>query len=159
MSTATAAIEVPCAPDTAFVLFTRDIGRWWKRGTRYWNDADRGRELRFEPQAGGHLVEVHDPESGAGFEIGRVLVWEPGERLVFTWRQDDWGPAETTKVEVRFEPAGAGTRVTVEHSGWERVPSAGPGTSEGYGHGWAELLDFYLDYLNTTNYLKTTEAG
>jgi len=49
----------------------------------------------------------------------------------------------SASVEVRFEPAGRGTRVTVEHSGWERVPSAGPGLSEGYRHGWAELLGFY----------------
>jgi uncharacterized protein YndB with AHSA1/START domain len=155
MNSATAAVEVPCDPDTAFSLFTRDIGRWWKRGTRYWNDADRGRELRFEPPsaespAGGRLIEVYDQETGAGFELGRVLAWEPGKRLVFTWRQDDWGPAESTEVEVRFERAGAGTRVVVEHGGWERVRSAGPGLSEGYGHGWAELLGYYREHLETT---------
>jgi uncharacterized protein YndB with AHSA1/START domain len=143
MTTATATVEVPCDPDTAFDIFTRDIGAWWKRGTRYWNDSAQGRELRFEPQVGGRLLEVHDLETGEGFEIGRVLAWEPGKRLVFTWRQDNWGPTETTDVEVRFEPSGSGTLVTVEHGGWDRVPSAGPGISEGYGQGWAELLGFY----------------
>jgi uncharacterized protein YndB with AHSA1/START domain len=153
MSTAaaTAAIDVPCDPDTAFALFTSDIGRWWKRGTRYWNDAERGQELRFEPGPGGRLTEVHDRDTGAGFEIGRVLAWEPGRRLVFTWRQDDWGPGESTEVEVRFEAwpvegGGAGTRVTVEHRGWDRVPSAGPGPGDGYGAGWAELLGFYAGF-------------
>jgi uncharacterized protein YndB with AHSA1/START domain len=144
MTTATAAVEVPCDPDTAFDVFTADIGAWWMRGTRYWNDAARGQELRFEPHVGGRLLEVHDLETGEGFEIGRVLVWEPGKRLVFTWRQDDWGPSEVTEVEVRFEPARSGTRVTVEHGGWDRVPAAGPGISEGYGQGWAELLGFYV---------------
>lgn len=142
-ATATATVEVPCDPDTAFEVFTADIGAWWKRGTPYWNDAARGRELRFEPRAGGRLLEVHDLETGEGFEIGRVLVWEPGKRLVFTWRQADWGSSESTDVEVRFEPAGSGTRVTVKHGGWDRVASAGPGLSEGYGQGWAELLGFY----------------
>jgi uncharacterized protein YndB with AHSA1/START domain len=142
-TTAIAAVEVPCDPEKAFDIFTRDIRTWWKRGTRYWNDAARGRELRFEPHAGGRLLEVHDLETGQGFEIGRVLAWEPGKRLVFTWRQDDWDPSESTEVEVRFEPAGSGTRVTVEHGGWDHVPSAGPGMSEGYGQGWAELLAFY----------------
>jgi uncharacterized protein YndB with AHSA1/START domain len=143
MSTASASVEVPCDPDTAFGIFTADIGIWWKRGTRYWNDSVKGREMRFEPHVGGRLIEVQDAETGAGLEIGRVLAWEPGKRLVFTWRQEDWKTAESTDVEVRFEPAGHGTRVTVEHSGWERVPSAGPGLSEGYRHGWAELLGFY----------------
>jgi uncharacterized protein YndB with AHSA1/START domain len=144
-STATASIEVAVDPDTAFTVFTADIGVWWKRGTPYWNDAERGRELRFEPEVGGRLIEVHDQGSGEGFEIGRVLVWEPGRRLVFTWRQGDWGTSETTDVEVRFEAVGQGTRVTVEHGGWDRVPSAGPGLSAGYSHGWAELLGFYAE--------------
>jgi hypothetical protein len=39
MSTATAAVEVPCDPGTAFDIFTGDIGTWWKRGTRYRNDS------------------------------------------------------------------------------------------------------------------------
>jgi uncharacterized protein YndB with AHSA1/START domain len=134
---------VACDPETAFTVFTTEIGTWWKRGTPYWNDAERGRRLRFEPHVGGRLVEVHDLDNGEGFEIGRVLVWEPGRRLVFTWRQGDWGASETTDVEVRFEPCEQGTRVTVEHGGWERVPSAAPGLRDGYGHGWAELLGFY----------------
>ena len=143
MSTAIAAIEVPCGPDTAFDIFSGDIGIWWKPGTRYWNDSARGVELRLEPHVGGRLIEVHDAGTGDGFEIGRVLVWEPGKRLVFTWRQDDWPASEFTEVEVRFEPAGSGTLVTVEHGGWDRVRSAGPGITDGYSHGWQELLGFY----------------
>jgi len=145
MSTATAAVEVPCNPDTAFDIFTDDIGTWWKRGTRYWNDSARGVELRLEPHVGGRLLEVYDTGTGEGFEIGRVLVWEPGKRLVFTWRQDDWAASEFTEVEVRFEPSGTGTRVTVEHGGWDRVSSAGPGMADGYSHGWQELLGFYAE--------------
>ncbi|MFD8079194.1 SRPBCC domain-containing protein [Streptomyces sp. NPDC059718] len=144
-ATATASIEVAVDPDTAFTVFTADIGAWWKRGTPYWNDAEHGQELRFEPQVGGRLIEVHDQESGEGFEIGCVLVWEPGRRLVFTWRQGDWGASETTEVEVRFEAAGQGTRVIVEHGGWDRVPSAGPSMHTGYSHGWAELLGYYAE--------------
>jgi uncharacterized protein YndB with AHSA1/START domain len=143
VSTATATVEVPCGLDRAFDIFTRDIGTWWKRGTPYWNDSDQGKELRFEPHVGGRLIEVHDVVTGEGFEIGRVLAWEPGKRLVFTWRQDDWDPSESTDVEVRFDPTGTGTLVTVEHGGWEHVPSADPGMSAGYTQGWAELLGFY----------------
>jgi uncharacterized protein YndB with AHSA1/START domain len=140
---ATATVAVPCDPATAFEIFTRDIGAWWKRGNRYWNDAAKGLMLRLEPRVGGRLVEVHDLATGEGFEIGRVLVWEPGKRLVFTWRQENWGQTESTDVEVRFEPSGSGTLVTIEHGGWDRVLSAGPGLGEGYREGWAELLGFY----------------
>jgi len=143
VSTATATIEVPCDPDTAFDIFTGDIGTWWKRGTHYRNDADRGREVRFEPKVGGRLIEVYDLASGEGFEIGRVLVWEPGKRLVFTWCVANRAPGESTDVEVRFEPSAAGTLVTLEHSGWDRVPTATAGQIDGYSEGWAELLGFY----------------
>jgi uncharacterized protein YndB with AHSA1/START domain len=143
MTTAIATVEVPCDPDTAFAIFTRDIGAWWKRGTHHWNDADRGLQYRFEPQVGGRLLEVYDLDAGEGFEIGRVLVWEPGKRLVFTWRQANWEPAESTDVEVRFEPAGNGTLVTLEHGGWDRVPSATRGRIDGYSEGWTELLGLY----------------
>jgi uncharacterized protein YndB with AHSA1/START domain len=147
--TATTSVEVACDPGMAFAVFTGDIAAWWKHGTRYWNDADNGKELRLEPGVGGRLIEVYDLATGEGFEIGRVLVWEPGKRLVFTWRQGNWQPSEFTEVEVRFEPTEHGTRVTVEHGGWDRVPTAGPGTAEDYGRGWGELLGFY--YLHTQN--------
>jgi hypothetical protein len=78
MSTATAAVEVPCDPGAAFDIFTGDIGIWWKRGTRYWNDCARAVELRLEPHVGGRLLEVYDAGTGEGFEIGRVLAYSHG---------------------------------------------------------------------------------
>lgn len=74
-------------------------------------------ELRLEPHVGGRLLEVYDAGTGEGFEIGRALAWgargAPGVHLA----ADDWAASEFTEVEVRFEAAGSGTRVTVEHSG------------------------------------------
>ena len=77
--------------------------------------------LRFEPRAGGRLLEIYADAADEPFEVGRVLVWAPGERLVFEWRQGCFAAAETTQVEVRFEPASRGTRVTLEHRGWDAL--------------------------------------
>jgi uncharacterized protein YndB with AHSA1/START domain len=139
-ATATAATEVPCDPHTAFNVFTGEIGLWWKRGTMYWVDADRGLELRFEPCLGGRLIEVYDLATGEGHELGTITAWEPGERLGFTWRTPNWPAGEMTDVDVRFEPAGAATRVTIEHRGWERLGSK---LRDGYTAGWAELLGYF----------------
>jgi len=49
-------------------------------------------------------------------------VGQPGRRLAFGWRQATFAPDQTTMVEVRFEAVGEETRVTVEHTGWDRVP-------------------------------------
>jgi uncharacterized protein YndB with AHSA1/START domain len=143
--TATAMIEVGCDPHTAYKVFTDDIGVWWKRGTYYWNDSQRGLELRFEPFVGGRLIEVYDLGTGEGLEIGRVQVWEPGHRLVFGWRQAGWTADQNTEVDVVFQPTSAGTRVTIEHRGWDSLGAAGVGMRDGYTQGWAELLGFYAE--------------
>ena len=58
------------------------------------------------------------------FEIGRVEVWQPPERLVLTWRQESFAPEQRTEVHVSFEAVGDQTRVTVQHFGWDDIPAA-----------------------------------
>ena len=77
--------------------------------------------LAFEPGRGGRLTETL--ANGKVFEIGRILAWEPPDRLVFSWRQASFPPDLATEVEVRFEAVGEETRVSVEHRGFERVPA------------------------------------
>ena len=44
-----------------------------------------------------------------------------GERLVFEWRQGQLRPGDVTS-EVVFEADKKGTRVTIEHRGWDTLP-------------------------------------
>jgi uncharacterized protein YndB with AHSA1/START domain len=108
-------------PARAFEVFTKEIGAWWRREPRYRFHPEKNGVMRFEPGTGGCLVEVHDPDTGQGFEVGRVLVWEPGHRLVFEFRGRDSAPGERTEVEVRFAPSGTGTRIVLEHRGWSAL--------------------------------------
>jgi len=116
----TATVEVAVNPSTAFAIFTEEIGRWWRPGPINWNDSRRAVGMRFEPGVGGRWIEVHDEATGEGFECGRILVWEPGARLVFLYR-DAGHEIDDTEVEVRFEAIDGGTRVTLEHRGWDKV--------------------------------------
>ena len=127
-------VEVRAGPARAFELYTGGINRWWKRDSWYWNDRERARGLRIEPFVGGRVVEVYDEDTGEGFEIGRVRVWEPGRRVVYSWRQADWPAGEEMEIEVRFEPTPAGTLVTIEVRGE---------IGRGYGEGAKELLTWY----------------
>ena len=116
------ALRVKASPDRAFEAFTREIGAWWKPNALFaFTPRDPGR-LAFEPGADGRLIETL--ANGKVFEIGRVRAWEPPTRLVFGWRQASFAPNQDTEVEVRFEPVGEETRVTVEHMGWDTVPAA-----------------------------------
>jgi hypothetical protein len=116
------ALRVAASPERAFEAFTREIASWWSPNALFrFTPRDPG-VLSFEPGAGGRLVETLP--SGKVFEIGKVVVWAPPTRLVFGWRQATFAPDQATQVEVRFEPVGAETRVTVEHTGWESVPAS-----------------------------------
>jgi hypothetical protein len=42
--------------------------------------------------------------------------------LAFSRRHASFTAEQLTHVEVRFEPVGSETRVTVEHHGWDSVP-------------------------------------
>ena len=139
----TTTVEVD--PADAFEVFTEEIEAWWKPGPR-WRPG-RG-ALRFDGGQGGRLVQV---EGEAETTIGRILVWEPGERLVFEWRARNFAPDEVTQVEVRFERAERGTRVVLEHRGWEAIAAkhpvrhglSGAAFTDMIGLWWAELLTSY----------------
>lgn len=116
----TASVEVAVEPAVAFAIFTEEIGQWWRPGPINWYDSERAIGTRIEPGVGGRWIEVYDDAAGDVLEIGRVLVWEPGERLVLAYR-DGGHELDGTEVEVRFETIDGGTRVTLEHRGWEKL--------------------------------------
>lgn len=110
---------VAVSPAEAFDIFTRETDLWWRHGARFRAGGRSPGALHFEPGAGGRLFEEFRGASGAQLvEFGRITVWDPPARLVFEWRNVNFAPDEKTEVDVSFEPAGRGTRVTVVHRGW-----------------------------------------
>jgi uncharacterized protein YndB with AHSA1/START domain len=132
-------------PARAFEVFTEEIDLWWRRDSRFRN-MGTDRTLAFEPGPEGRLVAY--AESGSVFEIGKVLAWEPPKRLVFSWRARNFEGDESTEVEVRFEPVEPGTRVTLEHRGFDALRAdhpvrhglAGEAFLNLFGTWWGDLL-------------------
>jgi uncharacterized protein YndB with AHSA1/START domain len=114
------ALRVKATPERAFVAFVEEIGAWW-RPNGLFQTTPRPGALSFEPGEGGRLIETR--AGGKVFEIGRILVWEPSRRLVFSWRQANFPPELHTEVEVGFEAVGEETRVSIEHRGFDQVPA------------------------------------
>jgi len=111
-------LRVKATPELAFDVFTAEIGEWWRPHGLFALTPRGDGVLRFEGQA---RLTTTLPD-GTVFEIGRVSAWARGERLAFSWRQASFAPEQMTSVEVRFEPLGDETRVTVEHRGWDAIP-------------------------------------
>ena len=114
------ALRVPTDPMRAFEAFTQEIGEWWRPGELFRITPRGDGVLAFEPGPQGRLV-TRLP-NGVVFEIGRISVWEPGARLVFSWLQAGFLPGQATEVEVRFEAVGEETRVSIEHRAWDAIP-------------------------------------
>jgi len=114
-------IDVAVDPATAFKVFTEDIGSWYKDTLYSWNDPERAVGTRIEPGVGGRWIEIWDPDRGEGWTIGHIMVWEPGQRLVLSYHSMR-RPEPHTEIDIHFEPTDLGTRVTLEHRGWEQLP-------------------------------------
>ncbi len=94
------------------------------------------RECVMEPRAGGLFLIRFAPDENMpqSREIrGIYRVFEPPERLIYTWRWD--GEAEESLVTVTFSQQAQGTRLELRH---ERL--AGSESREGHRMGWEACL-------------------
>lgn len=78
--------------------------------------------LEFDPREGGRFVEPWvDPLGRARITHAMVTAFHPPHGFVMVWADADWD--FETVVAVSLEPAaGGGTRVQIEHQGWESAP-------------------------------------
>jgi uncharacterized protein YndB with AHSA1/START domain len=105
-------VVVECPQEFAFELFTERIHSWWPHESH--SPADELPEsTTFEPRVGGRLYD-------------RTAKGE----------EHEWA----TELEVRFVPEGDGTRVELEHRGWERYGDEAAETYASYNGGWEAVL-------------------
>jgi uncharacterized protein YndB with AHSA1/START domain len=138
---------VPGTPERAFAAFTERF------------DAIKPREhnllgapivsTTFEPRVGGHIVDR--AEDGSECRWARVLVFDPPDRVVFSWDigptwQLETDPEHASEVEVRFVSEGPQrTRVELEHRNLDRHGPGWEAVAQGVGAdgGWPLYLERY----------------
>jgi uncharacterized protein YndB with AHSA1/START domain len=129
-------LELPCPPGVAFRLFTEEVAQWWPLHTHsVYGEQSRG--CGIDPRPGGQFYEI--APDGSRSVWGTVLAWEPPGRLVFTFHPGREAESAGT-VEVRFRPSGSGSRVVLEHSGWELLGEKGLDMRKGYDMGWGMVF-------------------
>ncbi len=137
-------VVVRCAPERAFQAFTEEIGSWWPLETHSISVMDDGAEAPraalFEPRLGGRVYEV--TQDGRELAWATVIGWDPPRRVVLAWHVN---PANTdaTEIEVTFTAEGEGTRVELEHRGWEKLGDKGPDARASYAGGWVSVFGAY----------------
>ena len=125
----------------AFELFTDGISSWWPVSTHAIEED--AREVIFESRIGGRIFE-RTPQ-GIESDWGRVLTWEPPQRVVYAWQPNRDRP-NPTEIEVRFvAEADDRTRVELEHRGWDRIGEIARVGRPQYdsSNGWTMVLGAY----------------
>jgi len=125
-------VTVDASVETAFETFTNGMASWWPTGShRLFDDST----VVFEERVGGRVYERN--AAGEEGDWADVLAWEPPHRFVLRWRVNpNRGP---TEVEVTFTPEGTGTRVDLEHRGWDD-----PEGRANYSTGWDPVLERFV---------------
>ncbi|HXG75626.1 MAG TPA: SRPBCC domain-containing protein [Gaiellaceae bacterium] len=134
-------ITVDCTVEEAFRVFTAGAQSWWPTDSHSIFGADV-REIVFEEREGGEVYEVST--SGEKGHWATVVTWEPPGRLVLAWNILGREPV-ATELEVRFLPDGGGTRLELEHRGWDALPEDAAEKRASYDTGWDHVLGVYSD--------------
>jgi uncharacterized protein YndB with AHSA1/START domain len=125
-------VVVDASIDRAFAVFTTRFGDFKPPEHNLLGEPIA--ETVFEPRVGGHIYDR--AVDGSECRWARVLVYEPPERVVFSWDispqwQIENDSNNTSEVEVRFiSESEQRTRVELEHRNIER-----------HGPGWEALHD------------------
>jgi uncharacterized protein YndB with AHSA1/START domain len=126
-------IKVERSPEIAFRVFCEEMSEWWPGGFG-------GKDAKpfLEGRVGGRFYERRP--DGTEYQIGEVTAYQPPSVVAFTWRAPSWDVH--TQVEIRFIAEGRGTRIDLEHSGWEQDAKTRD-TRQSYNEGWETVLGHY----------------
>lgn len=143
-------VVVAGTPERAFAAFTQRLGEF--KPPEHNLLASPIVSTVLEPRVGGHIIDRG--EDGSECRWATVLVFEPPDRLVFSW---DIGPTwqlevpeNSSEVELRFLPDAPGhTRVELEHRHLDRHGPGWPALREGVDgdQGWPLYLARYAAML------------
>jgi activator of HSP90 ATPase len=96
----------------------------------------------------GSPAKVSDKVGGAfeawdGYARGKNLILEPGKRIVQSWRTSEFSKEEAdSQIEVKFEKAGEGTKVTIHHT---NLPTHGMEYQDGWVENYFQPMKKYFE--------------
>jgi uncharacterized protein YndB with AHSA1/START domain len=142
-------VTVGLSKNRAFDVFTRDISRWWPRGSHTILRVPL-QEVVLEPRVGGRWF--HRGIDGSECDTGTVIAWAPPDRIVLGWQLNgrwQYEPDIVSEVEVRFTATGSNeTLVELEHRCIERFGETALALRAGLDapNGWQLLLERFAGH-------------
>ena len=135
-------VTVPLPPEGAFDTFVQQMDIWWPRQGvfpySFTPEGTRPLHIRFEPRVGGRYYETF--LDGGEYVIGRISVFEPPNRLCYSWQDPAW--FSETQITISFAAEDDGARVSYEQDGFE---AAGvPDLAAYYQIGCRQTLSAYV---------------
>lgn len=135
------ALEIEATPAEVWVFLASGSGllAW----------AGHSDSIELEPFVGGRYEERGRFDDSPYRLVGTVLAYDPERELAFSLRLvdesgDGW-PTDT-EVRIRLQPTAKGTRVTLDHSGFERLRGDRARRAfEGFRSGWDGGLERLRD--------------
>lgn len=108
----------------------------------------------FEPRVGHQFTFKVPPNPKMNFDgltvRCEVLECDPPKQLAFTWCAGP-GPVENTRVSFRLESDGNGTRLFLEHSGFDLTQAFGEQAFKGAEFGWMKMLKQLSGVINESS--------
>jgi len=139
-------VTVNCSVEHAFATFTERIHEWWPLGTHSIDQGETGsppETVIFQGGAGGQIFER--TKGGENLKWADVVAYEPPHRFVLAWNPSREQERPQTEIEVTFTVEGDGTRVDLEHRGWERLGDQAGEARQSYSEGWQHVLAGYAE--------------
>lgn len=138
------------SPAQAFERFTAQFQLWWPKAYSW--SGDTLVDIGMQCHEGGMCFEIGP--HGFHLDWGRVLRWQPTERLVLSWqisprREPQPDPAQASQVSLDFsvdDPAGC--LLALRHDGFERHGEGAQGYRDAMAgeYGWPYILDCFVKH-------------
>lgn len=134
-------LRVDLPIEVAFQLFTEQVNEWWPIDSHSVG-GQAAAATTLEGKPGGRFYETQN--DGSQVNWGRVLDWEPPKRIVLSFypgRAVD----SAQRLVVSFCTEAGGTRLTLVHSGWERLAEQASAVHRNFEYGWDPILESYAE--------------
>ena len=96
--------------------------------------------MDIDPVVGGHYRLIMENPDFTGRNEGVFLIVEPGQHVRYTWEWNNDG--EVTEIDVVFNESPTGTRIVLQHTGFNKAESA-----EMHSGGWDSYIEGFTALL------------